>query len=296
MTEWSVLAQDLTLQKVVVAFRHQPLSWTSVRVGYWASARPDILVGATTASFGSLKNGSAPVVVNFANAIPNANSAIARAFLTGYKMVAGNEIFIRAFDKAVSANRVELGVQVAGSMEISSAQVNYVVFSPSTAVFASYGGGVSENNFSQSKIYNLQRFIHSSPYAFYGLANIRHSSAGVSAVNSDITSDFYLRIDSLRPFNELFLSYIIVGVNPATACAACPERIISPSSCVASCPSDTYAVSYKDGGRGCRTCPGQYNLVINANGDGCACRSGFVERNGFCVIANSAGQQGQGQQ
>jgi len=107
-----------------------------------------------------LKATSAPVYVNFPNQIPNFNTSIARAFITGYTLKSGTEIFIRAYDKAVTANRLELGVQVAGSMEISNAIVNFILFSPSTAVFASYGGGITESAFAQTKVYNAQKFVH----------------------------------------------------------------------------------------------------------------------------------------
>lgn len=150
LTEWSVYSQDVSQNRLVVAFRHQPSSWTSIQVGYWASARPDITVGATTAGnifsnseFALLRSGSAPVIVNFATPIPNPTSSIARAFLTGYTSKSSTEIMIRAFDRSISANRLELGVQVAGGLEISSVRINYVIFSPTTSVFASYGGSVS---------------------------------------------------------------------------------------------------------------------------------------------------------
>lgn len=198
-------------------------------------------------------------------------------------MKSGQEIFIRAYDKSISADKLELEVQVAGSMEISSARINYIVFSPGSAVFASYGGGVSETNFVQSKVYNLQKFIHSSPYGFYGLANIRLSTPGASAISADLSNDFYLRLDSLRSFNELYLSYIIIGVTPSACCSACSNRIVAQSDCVAACPANTYAVTFKDGAQGCRTCPDQYNFEVNSAGTGCTCRSGFAEQNGICI-------------
>lgn len=84
-------------------------------------------------------------------------------------------------------------------MEVSSVRVNYIVFSPSSASFASYGGGFTEANLSQIKVYNLQRTIHTSNYVFLGLANLRHSQAGGVSVATSISSDFYLEISSSRP-------------------------------------------------------------------------------------------------
>ena len=56
--------------------------------------------------FSSLKAGSAPVLVNLENGLINPNTSISRAFLTGYNAKSGSEIFIRAFDKSISANRL----------------------------------------------------------------------------------------------------------------------------------------------------------------------------------------------
>jgi len=106
ISDWSVVVQSISTNGFTTEFRHKPSEWTSVRVGFWASSRPDLVVGATTAQFGSLKAGSAPVFVNLENALSNANTSIARAFLTGYVLKSGSEIFIRAFDKSISTNRV----------------------------------------------------------------------------------------------------------------------------------------------------------------------------------------------
>lgn len=95
--EWSVHAQEVTPRKLNVAFKHQPVSWTSVKVGFLASARPDLVLGSINAGtfyvdleFGSLKNASAPVIVTFARPIVNPASSIARAFVTGYTTKSGN--------------------------------------------------------------------------------------------------------------------------------------------------------------------------------------------------------------
>lgn len=42
-------------------------------------------------------------------------------------------------------------------------------------------------------------------------------------------------------------------------------------------------VGYKDGGKGCRVCPAEYNMVVNQGRNGCVCRSGYVEKKGYCV-------------
>lgn len=140
-------------------------------------------------------------------------------------------------------------------------------------------------------MFNLQKFIYTSPYAFFGLANIRLSSSGAASFSSSITNDFYLKIESLVPFKEFYISYIIVGVNPSSVCSGCSDTLINGDNCVVICPNNTYVVSYKDGGKGCRSCPDSFNLVVNQNKNGCSCKDEFIEKNGFCIasaLANGA--------
>ena len=54
---------------------------------------------------------------------------------------------------------------------------------------------------------------------------------------------------------EFYISYIIVGVNPSSVCSGCSNTLINGDNCVVICPNNTYVVSYKDGGKGCRSCP-----------------------------------------
>lgn len=83
--------------------------------------------------------------------------------------------------------------------------------------------------------------MHNSPYAFFGVANLRQSaSSKVSALNVRFDKDFYMRVDALLPIQSFFLSYLVVGVNPSTSCSACNDRNIYENSCVAKCPDNSY--------------------------------------------------------
>ena len=272
-----------------------------MRVGFWASSRSDIALGSTAASL-SLKGSAAPVTLRFASAISNPESSIARVFITGFTRTEGKQLAIRAYDKGIIATAMQAVVQVAGDMAISSITLNFVVFSPRTATFASYGGNVNENSFSTSQLYDLQKNIYRSDYSFYGLTSINLSKGGVLALSSIVDSDFYMRVDSLLNVDAFVFSYVIIGVPPAQSCAHCSDSFLAGDSCEAACPSNSFPISYPDGGKGCKICPASYNLVVNSNRDGCACRAGFESRNSICVLTQSSilsqqnGQQQSGQQ
>lgn len=53
--------------------------------------------------------------------------------------------------------------------------------------------------------------------------------------------------------------------------------------CVASCPSDSYLVTYPNNSRGCRICPSQLNMVVNTAKNDCTCAPGHKLENGECV-------------
>lgn len=98
---------------MTVAFRHEPVLWSSIKVGFWAATRPDIVLGASSfctsilkLELGSLSNSSRFIEVPFAVALANTNTSIARAFITGYTVKSGTEIFIRAFDRSITASRL----------------------------------------------------------------------------------------------------------------------------------------------------------------------------------------------
>jgi hypothetical protein len=91
---------------------------------------------------GGLKAGLQSVVLRFGESIPNYKTSIVRAFVTGFTSNPG-EIFIGVSGINITENGIELGVEAKGTMEIKTARVNYLVFSPASIPFASYGGGVS---------------------------------------------------------------------------------------------------------------------------------------------------------
>lgn len=240
----------------------------------------------------SLRASSAPVIVNFTTPIPNADSSIVRAFITGWTRTGGKQLAIRAYDNGIMSTAVQIIVQVVGDMAISSVQLNYLIFSPYNVGFASYGGAYSENAFASSKLYSTAGNIYSSPYSFYGLTSINFGQGGSFGFSADMGSGFYLRLDALFNIEFLTVSYVTIGVPPSQACSGCSSSLLSADGCVDQCPAESYPHTYPDNGKACRSCPFLYNLVVNANRTGCTCRQGFVEKNGLCVFAQSSGSSG----
>ena len=175
-------------------------------------------------------------------------------------------------------------------MSISSAQLNYLAFAPANNQIASYGNFIQKKNFGGSgpvsELQDLHKNSHESPYRMYGLASLMFSKSGMLTLGTDMGEDFYLRIDAGGVVIDSFaISYIIFGVPPKNVCQNCvAEPYMSGDQCVATCPGNSYPVSYNDGSRGCRACPIAYNLVVNSARTGCVCRTGFVENNGLCTM------------
>lgn len=55
----------------------------------------------------------------------------------------------------------------------------------------------------------------------------------MAALNTRFDKDFYLRVDSLLPIKNFFLSYLVIGSNPSTLCTSCSDKIVSDNGCVA---------------------------------------------------------------
>ena len=88
--KWFIAASSITQSKVTFSFHFGLHKWNSVAVGFWASSRPDITLGASAAQFASLKNKAASVIVNTTSQILNSKSALVRVFLTGFDMKSGS--------------------------------------------------------------------------------------------------------------------------------------------------------------------------------------------------------------
>jgi hypothetical protein len=75
--------------------------------------------------------------------VPDASSSIIRAFLNGWTQSSASSNFSLEVDgKVVEGNRVGVLIGAAGTTNVQDVWYSYVVFSPQTAPFASYGGAI----------------------------------------------------------------------------------------------------------------------------------------------------------
>ena len=140
--QWSVTNGATTNNAMDVNFVHQPNHWTSVKVGYWASTRPDITLGSYAASNSlfnlglNLRAATQAVVITFDNPAANPQNAVGRAFITGWTRTSGSQVAIRSYVDGIISTAIQTFVQVVGDMSITNVQINYIVFNPRTVNFS----------------------------------------------------------------------------------------------------------------------------------------------------------------
>jgi hypothetical protein len=79
--------------------------------------------------------------------------------------------------------------------------------------------------------------------------------------SSTFYENMYLQLKTSRSIDELTLSYIAVGAPPASICSACANQNFAyADQCMAACPAGSFPFTYRDGGKGCRTCPAVFNF------------------------------------
>lgn len=146
---------------------------------------------------------------------------------------------------------------------INSVALSWVAFSPSTAPFLSYGGQISQNQYSGSVSSDVSSSIYQSQYTLYGLTLLSITSTKGIAFGSAIDSNFILTISSSLPIDNFALVYVALGQPAGSQCSSCgAANINNAGTCVSQCPDNTYAFSYKDGGVACRSCSSKLGLIL----------------------------------
>ena len=151
----------------------------------------------------------------------------------------------------------------------------FLIFSPQKSPFASYGGGFNEKNFDGTKVYDINKIMYPSPYVFYGFMGLRYTGKSPLGFSSDVDENLLMKISNNRNFDEITISYIVLGVPTIKSCASCPGKFVSKDACLNSCPAGSYPFKYKDNGQGCRTCSSHYNFEVNSQRNGCTCKAGY---------------------
>ena len=208
---------------------------------------------------------------------------ITRAFVTGFKRTAGTQMNIRVFDQGMAESAIQVIVEVAGDMTISSALIQYIIFSHKSEQYGCYGDIIMRKAFSSSELLNLHKLVYDSPYHFFGFASLSFNRPGPFTLDSEMGNDFYMRIDTQVNVDSFAISYAIFGVPPATGCTGCSEPYAYGNTCVLQCPPGSYPFNYNDNGKGCRICPKIYHMAVNHAQNDCTCDPGYAMQNGMCI-------------
>lgn len=141
--------------------------------------------------------------------------------------------------------------------------LSWIAFSPATSSFISYGGQINQNQYSGSVSSDISSSIYQSQYTIYGLTLLSILSGKAITFGANIDTNFIITIASSIPINSFSLVYVALGQLPSKQCSNCgAANIVNSSFCVAECPANTYAFTYKDGGVACRSCSNKLGQIL----------------------------------
>lgn len=146
---------------------------------------------------------------------------------------------------------------------------SYIIFSPSSLPFASYGGLAAEIAFTGTAHTNIHTIIHETDNHIAGLTKLKANSNRMFHFTSEIDSDLILSYSNDGNAIDFFVTYLVVGMAPGKLCASCNEKFAFKGQCVKNCPANTYSFTYGDRGQGCRKCSSKLNERLKADRSGC---------------------------
>ena len=272
---FSVSPSNTSLTGTGFAFAYTPSVWASIKVNFWASVHSDLQVGNFHVGTSSLISaqlqtgnnnckGCAEVTTNIVSPFSAGQKPVIRIFLNGFTLnKKSGALQVSAAPTNLQQTTLTIKITMGKLTVLDSVYLSWIAFSPSTSSFVSYGGQVSQNNYAGSNSQDISSTIHQSDYTLYGLNLISITSGKGISFTSNINDDFVLTIGSSIPMDSFSLIYIAVGPLPSQLCGNCgAENIVNGDMCVASCPSNTYTHTYRDGGVACRQCSAELGLVL----------------------------------
>lgn len=150
---------------------------------------------------GSISGGTRSTIIKFNKPIQNHDKSIVRAYLTGLIINSGSEIYVRVYDKGLTAKAVRINVMVGKKINVKKVYFSYLIFSPQKSPFASYGGGFNEKNFDGTKVYDIHKIIYPNPYVFFGFMGFKLSGSGPFGYTSNVDDNFLMKLSSSRNFD-----------------------------------------------------------------------------------------------
>jgi hypothetical protein len=195
---------------------------------------------------------------------PNDNPVV-RVFINGYD-VSTPTLQLSVAPTNLQATKLTIKITIGSQTNLKRIWLSWLAFSPATASFGSYGGQVSQSQYSGSVSSDISNSLYSTPYVFYGLNLLSLVRSQAIAFSSSIDNNFVLTVSASAPVDSFSLVYIAVGVLPGQHCASCGSGLVANgASCVSSCPVGTYAFTYKDGGIACRVCSSKLGMILSNN-------------------------------
>ena len=204
---------------------------------------------------------------NLQRAFAQNENPVIRVFLNGFTLEAkSGALQISVSPINLQNTTLTFKITLGKTTMINSVALSWVAFSPASANFASYGGQISQNQYSGSVSSDISSSIYKSEYTIYGLTLLSITSGKGINFASSVDTDFIITISSSIAIDSFSLVYVAIGQLPGQQCQNCgEEKTVYGNACVSSCPDNTYAFTYKDGGVACRVCSGKLGLVL-ANG------------------------------
>lgn len=174
---------------------------------------------------------------------------------------------------------------------LTNITISSVIFDPNSSQFLSYAGQVTYSTFS-TQVLNLYNNFLPIYYLLVGMNSIRAEGDNSRLLGYKIEmNDTVLQLGIVRSgtqYASFGFSYITIGIKTADVCGSCGNTYFYNGSCIATCPANTYAKTYTDGGKACPTCSALVGQQINDLGNGCNCLPGYeVLTDNQCVSAAS---------
>lgn len=85
ISQWHFSTDSVTNNKLTIAFHHSGSDWNSVKVGFWASARPDIELGLIAENVDTSIQKTYSFTRKMKSENKNDNKTVIRTFLHGYE-------------------------------------------------------------------------------------------------------------------------------------------------------------------------------------------------------------------
>lgn len=256
--------------------------WRSLKVSLLASSRSDAEVGLT--SFKNLPHGQDQVTVPFKRRLPTTSGYISRPFLCGVTLSkTSNSVAVSLVGRELSRSSINVGINSACGL--TAVTVSYIVFSPSTAGFASYGGIIDQPAVPEATYLSIHKSLCSLENYIYGLNGFTFGAAPSVSLSSSIDRSFVLTVNPGQITTKLTFSYIVYGPSPKFVCSNCADKISGfGGNCLSQCDEGEALYTYPDGSQGCIICSDLANLVVSADGSSCVCKPGTTNVRGVCTL------------